>query len=423
MLKFTTEFNYRYCKCLLTNKAATHWASSHNLQVPHNNDWLFVFKGSLYSWHFAKWKHWLSWKRKQTSLTEEHNARAPLKSAVRVWWTVCIYSHAIVASSRPRDPNLSGSISETFNRTVTVKQTEIWHMHMQKTVPLCLFTPLNWGKRTSAVPLPHWDVTFIYIVLFTIQIVSKQLHSDNMKVKQHRSIILLNIKYPQLSKPKARQQWQGTKTCHCWQLGADELISSSQRLQRYQCHEPACWRGCMPMRNTVGNVWECQCCTLLSHHTPNADTWWKFRLMSLPLCPYQQWYSLTTADSICNSTTPFPSTPCLICHRWDSVGLFQTQLSWLHRQHPTSTNWFGTLHRKQLFVSQKYHFLSHRYWLKISILIRINKYLWLKIFSLHPPYWLQIIFCLMLSRSWVGLISLDRNAAWHNWSCHSYWKA
>jgi len=38
------------------------------------------------------------------------------------------------------------------------------------------------------------QVTFIYIALFTIQIVSKQLHSDNMKV-----IILLNIKCPQLS--------------------------------------------------------------------------------------------------------------------------------------------------------------------------------------------------------------------------------
>jgi len=33
-----------------------------------------------------------------------------------------------------------------------------------------------------------------------------------MKVVQHRSIILLNFKCPQLSKPKARQQWQGTKT-------------------------------------------------------------------------------------------------------------------------------------------------------------------------------------------------------------------
>jgi len=50
------------------------------------------------------------------------------------------------------------------------------------------------------------QVTFIYIALFTIQIASKQLHSDNMKVIQHRSIILLNIKCPQLSKPKARQQ-------------------------------------------------------------------------------------------------------------------------------------------------------------------------------------------------------------------------
>lgn len=87
----------------------------------------------------------------------------------------------------------------------------------------------------------------------------------------------------------------------------------------------------MPLKNVVGNVWECQCCTALSHHTPNAVTWWRFRLMSLLLCLCQQRYSLTTADSICNcySTTPFPSTPCLICHRWDSVVLFQNQLSWL----------------------------------------------------------------------------------------------
>jgi len=48
-----------------------------------------------------------------------------------------------------------------------------------------------------------------YIALFTIQIV--QLHSDDMKIIQHRSI-LLNIKFPQLSKQKPRQQWQGTKT-------------------------------------------------------------------------------------------------------------------------------------------------------------------------------------------------------------------
>jgi len=32
------------------------------------------------------------------------------------------------------------------------------------------------------------QVTFIYIVLFTIQIVSEQLHRDNMKIIQHRSI-------------------------------------------------------------------------------------------------------------------------------------------------------------------------------------------------------------------------------------------
>jgi len=56
------------------------------------------------------------------------------------------------------------------------------------------------------------QVTFIYIALFTMQIVSKQLHSDNMKIIQHRSKILLNIKWPQLASQKPRRQWQGTKT-------------------------------------------------------------------------------------------------------------------------------------------------------------------------------------------------------------------
>jgi len=44
------------------------------------------------------------------------------------------------------------------------------------------------------------QVTFIYIALITIQIVSMQLHSDYKKIIQHRSIILLTIKCPQLSK-------------------------------------------------------------------------------------------------------------------------------------------------------------------------------------------------------------------------------
>jgi hypothetical protein len=52
------------------------------------------------------------------------------------------------------------------------------------------------------------QVTFIYIALFTIQIASKQLHSDNMKIIQHSNTTKIN---PQLSKPP-RQQWQGTKT-------------------------------------------------------------------------------------------------------------------------------------------------------------------------------------------------------------------
>jgi len=38
------------------------------------------------------------------------------------------------------------------------------------------------------------QVTFIYIALFTIQIVSKLRHTDNMKVAQHRSTTLLTTK-------------------------------------------------------------------------------------------------------------------------------------------------------------------------------------------------------------------------------------
>jgi len=45
---------------------------------------------------------------------------------------------------------------------------------------------------------------FVSYPLFTIQIVSNQLHSDNMKIIQHKSIVLLNIKCPRLSKPKAK---------------------------------------------------------------------------------------------------------------------------------------------------------------------------------------------------------------------------
>jgi len=83
------------------------------------------------------------------------------------------------------------------------------HSHLYRTAInmhffVCIIATNDWIFTSQ--------VTFIYIALFTIQIVSKQLHSENMKVVQHRSIILLNIKCPQLSKPKARQQWQGTKT-------------------------------------------------------------------------------------------------------------------------------------------------------------------------------------------------------------------
>jgi len=63
--------------------------------------------------------------------------------------------------------------------------------------------------------------TFIYIVLFTIQIVSKQLHSDNMKIIQQSlfleencviihnplSIMLLNIKCPH--RPSSVWLWYG----------------------------------------------------------------------------------------------------------------------------------------------------------------------------------------------------------------------
>jgi len=52
----------------------------------------------------------------------------------------------------------------------------------------------NDPKHTAGITKESCQVIFIYIALFTIQIVSKQLHGDNMKVVQHRSIILLTIK-------------------------------------------------------------------------------------------------------------------------------------------------------------------------------------------------------------------------------------
>jgi len=61
---------------------------------------------------------------------------------------------------------------------------------------LSLSLSLHEIQKTSSslIRVKSSQVTFIYIALFTIEIVSKQLHSDNMKVVQHRSIILLNIK-------------------------------------------------------------------------------------------------------------------------------------------------------------------------------------------------------------------------------------
>jgi len=62
-------------------------------------------------------------------------------------------------------------------------------------LPLSYLDTLNnssmW-KFEEYLFLKSSQVTFIYIALFTIQIVSKQLHADNMKVAQHRSTTLLN---------------------------------------------------------------------------------------------------------------------------------------------------------------------------------------------------------------------------------------
>jgi len=58
-------------------------------------------------------------------------------------------------------------------------------------------------KKNVPFKVKSSQVTFIYIALFTIQIAS-QLYSDNMKVVQHRSIILLNIKYPPTKQAKSK---------------------------------------------------------------------------------------------------------------------------------------------------------------------------------------------------------------------------
>ena len=103
------------------------------------------------------------------------------------------------------------------------------------------------------------QVTFIYIALFTIQIVSKQLHSDNMKITQQRlsleencviihlkygrSIILLNIECPQLSKPKAKA------------TVARNQNSISDRMEKKTLGEPRLCRGQFSSGQQVNSVW------------------------------------------------------------------------------------------------------------------------------------------------------------------------
>jgi len=62
-----------------------------------------------------------------------------------------------------------------------------------------------------------------------------------MKVIQHRSIILSNIKCPQLSKPKARQQWQGTKTPSGDWMEKKKILGKSR----------------LRLKGNVYNTWEC----------------------------------------------------------------------------------------------------------------------------------------------------------------------
>jgi len=54
------------------------------------------------------------------------------------------------------------------------KQTEAFYFYVYLTI---LFQNV---QRTFKSQVKSSQVTFIYIALFTIQIVSKQLHSDNM---------------------------------------------------------------------------------------------------------------------------------------------------------------------------------------------------------------------------------------------------
>jgi len=72
------------------------------------------------------------------------------------------------------------------------------------------------------------QVTFIYIALLTIQIVSKLIHSDNMKIIQHKSIIFLNV--PQLIKPKAKATVARNQNSIRWQNGEKNLGRNQAQL-------------------------------------------------------------------------------------------------------------------------------------------------------------------------------------------------
>lgn len=130
--------------------------------MPQNNHWLFVFKGSLLFWYFGKWEHWVSWKRKQTSLTKAHNTgllSCLSEKPSEIGWThLYNYSHAILVRSGLNDPNLSKFISGIFNTTAAVKQPEIWHLYMDKYAIsfTCALIPLSQWNEAGTQPVNLW---------------------------------------------------------------------------------------------------------------------------------------------------------------------------------------------------------------------------------------------------------------------------
>jgi len=81
-----------------------------------------------------------------------------------------------------------------------VERSDLCHS-CHRSIQLPWFYSASVNSHADAFPKVK---SHFYLVLFTIQFVLKQLHSDNMKIIQHISIILLNIKMSPTKQAKSK---------------------------------------------------------------------------------------------------------------------------------------------------------------------------------------------------------------------------